>query len=202
VFHLPSQEALKTLYALVVDKTKQTHRSNSDLRSATSGVLVDMAESIDKGNHALTQGLFVIGDVICLINPITGVAAIGSALMPSVVADLVSSTSKRLGNTLKVRSESEREEQSKKLAAKALEKTTPTIMINTVLAKMDKARYDVNYEPNTDFEDTAEIVALTSPLIKALFLARRQRTFFTGSSLPDNAQRYFEVLDASTPPGK
>jgi hypothetical protein len=194
IFQVPSSESINTLRNMIQIKVEKDLPNGSNLSAFTSDTLTDLANSIDKNNSALTNGLFIVGGVICLANPITGAAIIGSSLLPNVISDIVSSTSKRLSSTFKSISVQSTQDNAKKIT----NKMSPEVVVNSILAKLERATNDINYEPNSDLSDSMESIQLTYPLLKQLFPRTEKSLFFNKVLLPENIDRYFTVLDQST----
>jgi hypothetical protein len=121
-------------------------------------------------------------------------AIIGSSLLPNVISDVVSSTSKRLSSTFKSISVQGKQANAKKIT----NKMTPEVVVNSILAKLERATNDINYEPNSDIPDSMDSIQLTYPLLKQLFPRTEKSLFFNNVLLPENIDRYFTVLDQST----
>jgi hypothetical protein len=194
IFQIPSSESINTLRNMIQAKVEKELHEGSDLSSFTSDTLADLANTIDESNNTLTNGLLIVGGVMCLANPITGAAIIGTSLLPNVVSGVVSSTTKRLSSTFKNISAQNQQVHAKKI----INKMTPEIVVNSILAKIERATNDINYEPNSDMEDSMDSVLLTYPLLKQLFPQTDKGLFFNKTLLPENIDRYFTVLDQST----
>jgi hypothetical protein len=194
IFQVPSSESINTLRNMIQVKVEKDLPNGSDLSTFTSDTLTDLANSIDKNNSSLTNGLFIVGGVICLANPITGAAIIGSSLLPNVISDVVSSTSKRLSSTFKNISVKSKQDSAKQIT----NKMSPEVVVNSILAKLERAINDINYEPNSDLFDSMDSIQLTYPLLQQLFPRTKKSLFFNKVLLPENIDRYFTVLDQST----
>ncbi len=195
IFHLPSSSSLQELEDLVFTKEKSRLKKDSKSNTVISGTLDDVANAIDINNSKLTNGLWVVGGIICLANPITGMAVIGASLMPNIVNHVISRTAKNIANSLESSAQEKAEKKNEDLARKKLTKHKPEVVINTILSKIEKAAQNSDYEPNVDFEDSAEIRELTYPLLKKMFPISQKGMFFDKQLLPENIMRYFEVLD-------
>ncbi|WP_413694471.1 hypothetical protein [Psychromonas sp. KJ10-2] len=156
----------------------------------------DIALSIDENNNKITNGLLVVGGVICVANPVTGIAVIGSSLMPNIIGDVVSKTVKNFADNLNNNALLSNDKKSDSFAKKNINKCKPEIVFNTILSKLEKAINDPSFEPNTELNDSGELILLTYPLLKELFPLKENGLFFSKKPLPENVERYFHVLGA------
>mgnify|MGYP001267069615 CR=1 FL=1 len=190
MFQVPSIEAINILRGMVQDKIEGELLDNNGISGFASDTLSDLANTIDESNNVVTGGLLLVGGIICFSNPIGGAIIIGSSLLPDVIMGAVSDATNRVSSKLKNISVNSNKKEAKKLT----NKIAPEVVVNSMLSKVDKARFDNNYEPNTDIQDSSDIVLLTYPLLKSLF-PRVEKGFFKKSSLPGNIDRYFTVFD-------
>jgi hypothetical protein len=196
IFHLPTQDYFEILKEKVLAENKSKHFSDSDFTSSTADSLSDVANTIDGANDFISNGLLIAGSVVFLANPVTGVILLGSAFLPSIASNLITSPVKHLSKKLKLSSLDSRNKDAEDLAVKELQKVKPEIQINSVLKQFYHCINDQNYDPIPYLNDDCETLRLIRPVLKPVYESMiNDNSFFKKHDISNNIKNYYKAIN-------
>jgi len=173
IFHLPTLEHQKLLLNLVTDQTEEIVRSSDQSRTGDS--LFSIADAIDKYDNKITNGLILVGGIVAIANPVTGVAIAAHALIPGVGAFLTKAGLKWTGEKLnRVELEQKIEKAKTKVLSQFSEAKTFCISnpllrelevaLSTTKEEHDPMKFNV-HSATFQFGNTEENIALSAKAI-------------------------------------
>ncbi|WP_444994059.1 hypothetical protein [Aliikangiella sp. IMCC44359] len=193
IFEVPNIESVNIIKSALLKKLKLKNLKESDLKLASSEVLDELADKVDENNEKITKGLFVVGGIACLINPVTGVAIIGASFLPNVVNKLISSSSKKISANLKVASLKSRQQAAKDEALSQFKSIKTELHLNSVLNKLDRCIADCEFCALTDISDDEQTLKLTVPLVRELY-PLKPAGWFSKSQYNSNLENYLKSI--------
>ncbi len=135
VFLLPSHEALATLRELFNEQTRPTvtETTNPDI---VTEFLQRTADQIDEGQMTVTKGLLLVGGVVALFNPITGIGLLASSLVPKIGGDAVTAGIRTMGGRVNEFVRNRSAEKADADAEKEYEAALPTVCTSPLLMRL------------------------------------------------------------------
>jgi hypothetical protein len=196
IFHLPTENYFELLKEKVLAENKSKHFSDSDFTSSTADSLSDVANTIDSANDLITNGLLIAGSLVCLANPVTGVILLGSAFLPSIASNLITSPVKHLSKKLKLSSLDSRNKDAENLAMKELQSVKPEMQINSVLKQFYHCINDKEYDPIPYLNDDCETLRLIRPVLKPVYeKIINDNSFFKKHDINSNIKNYYKAIN-------
>jgi hypothetical protein len=194
ILHVPTEKHIDTLKRLVHEDMCKNALTNINSESSTAITLEQMASQIDTSNEKVTNGLMVAGVVACFVNPVTGIAIIGSSFLPNFASEFISSSFKSIAQKLKRTSMDRADQRAQETARKQMQHVPVEIRPNIVLFKIYKCVSDKDYDALADVRDDALSLRLTLPIIRANYNLVGDWSFFSGNKINDNLKNYLMFL--------
>ena len=139
-----------------------------------------LGDEIDKHAENITGGMLLIGSTVAFVNPALGAGIALKALIPVVAGKLSKHGFKYGGDKISEWQEAKEQKAAEKKAQKQLKKARPELVINPLLATLDKAleTSEAEFDPLLDFDldgfdiegyNRAEMLAMTAEAVFAVY---------------------------------
>ena len=191
VFHVSSEEKLDILKEKFLENEKNRNLNKKTFTEETGDVLTNIANNIDRSNSFITQGLITAGSLVCLINPVTGIALIAGSFVPNFTGEVLSGITNKIASKLKTVS-SDKLTKAEEKALKELQQTKPDININLALFNIEKCLNDEKYIPEelNDDKDSLLTKTIASPIFSEIV---NNETFLSKNKINTNLKNYLNI---------
>ena len=191
VFHVSSEEKLDILKEKFLETEKNKNLNTKTFTEETGDVLTNIANNIDKSNSFITQGLITAGSLVCLINPVTGIALIAGSFVPNFTGEILSGITNKIASKLK-KENSDKLTKAEEKALKELQQTKPDININLALFNIEKCLNNEKYKPEILVKDKDFILTKTivSPIFSEIV---NNETFLSKNKVNANLKNYLNI---------
>jgi hypothetical protein len=178
IFHVAAKGGEQVLERMLLDDLTVTQSESSPTTLANRLNL--LADEIDRHAENISGGMLLIGGTVAFINPAVGAGIALQALIPVVAGKLSKHGFKYGGEKLSEWRDNKERKAADKKARTELKKAKVKLVINPLLAALEKAVHttEAEFDPLMDFDlnrfevegyDGPEILALSSEAVFAVY---------------------------------
>ena len=178
VFHVAAKGGEQVLEHKVFADLTEVHVDSGE--STLAQRLNALGDELDKHAEKITGGMLVIGTTVALINPALGAAIALKALIPGVAGKLSKHGFRYGGDKLEEMQASKGQKAAEKKARKELKRAEVEVVINPLLATLERAlkTNEAEFDPLLEFDPTRfevegfrgpEMLALTSEAVFSVY---------------------------------
>lgn len=146
IFHLPNEHATTTVEHILLTEARVEAERNQITQGAIDSRLNELADSIDKLDDRMFNGVLLIGGLVALVNPIAGAAVAAKALIPSIGMLLSKYGLRYAGDTVSSTELSMKIKSAERDVLKQFRGSKTTSIVNPLLSQLDKALDTTEFE--------------------------------------------------------
>ena len=146
IFHLPNEHATTTVEHILLTEARVEAERNQITQGAIGSRLNELADSIDKLDDRMFNGVLLIGGLVALVNPIAGAAVAAKALIPSIGMLLSKYGLRYAGDTVSSTELSMKIKSAERDVLKQFRGSKTTSIVNPLLSQLDKALDTTEFE--------------------------------------------------------